>query len=292
MTAPASDSAGASDRPRVLCIDDEPNVLKSLRRLLRRENFELHTADSAEAALDLLDDLAPAVIVSDQRMPGMQGTEFLEIAREKLPESIRIVLSGFADAATILEAINRGHIYRFLTKPWDDDRLREAIVDAVRRHDLDRENRRLAARVEAQNVRLRELNRRLEATVASHVVTIDHAQQLLERLPVAVVGVDADGRVAFANVAAGGDDSPLRDALPDRSVSEFLSRGLAAAVTACLADAGDAGAPRFTPGLDRVHVSPLLIDGVRRGCLLVSEVFASSPTGSDRAKGGAHVCHA
>lgn len=129
--------AFAATRPErtLLLLDDEENVLRSLVRLFRRDGYNILTASSVHEAFDLLASNAAQVIVSDQRMPDMSGTEFLTRVRNLYPDTIRMVLSGYTDLATITEAINRGAIYRFLTKPWNDDELREHIQGAFRAHE-------------------------------------------------------------------------------------------------------------------------------------------------------------
>lgn len=129
--------AFAATRPErtLLLLDDENNVLRSLARLFRRDGYRLLTASSVREAFDLLANNPVQVILSDQRMPDMNGTEFLERVRDLYPDTMRMVLSGYTDLATITDAINRGAIYRFLTKPWNDDELREHIRDAFRAHE-------------------------------------------------------------------------------------------------------------------------------------------------------------
>lgn len=120
---------------RILVVDDEPSILASTRRLLRREGYEILTAQSAREGFEQLAQHEVQVILSDQRMPEMSGTEFLSRARELYPDTIRIVLSGYTDLESISDAINRGAIYKFLTKPWDDDLLRDNIREAFRHYD-------------------------------------------------------------------------------------------------------------------------------------------------------------
>lgn len=129
--------AFAATRPErtLLLLDDEENMLRSLVRLFRRDGYQILTASSVREAFDLLASRSVQVIVSDQRMPGMDGTEFLTRVRDLYPNTIRMVLSGYTDLATITEAINRGAIYRFLTKPWDDHELRDHIRDAFRAYE-------------------------------------------------------------------------------------------------------------------------------------------------------------
>lgn len=116
----------------LLLVDDEENVLRSLVRLFRRDGYRVLVANSVREAFDLLASNPVQVIVSDQRMPDMSGTEFLGRVRDLYPDTVRMVLSGYTDLKSITEAINRGAIYRFLTKPWDDDELREHIQAAFR----------------------------------------------------------------------------------------------------------------------------------------------------------------
>jgi len=120
---------------KILIVDDEPSILASMRRLLRRDGYDILTANSAKEGFLILAQQEVQVILSDQRMPEMSGTEFLSRARELYPETIRIVLSGYTDLESISDAINRGSIYKFLTKPWDDELLRENIREAFRHYD-------------------------------------------------------------------------------------------------------------------------------------------------------------
>ena len=121
-------------RAKVLCVDDEPGVLQSLTRLLKKD-FEVYTAASAEDGLKVLEDQADmAVIVSDYRMPGMNGIEFLKEARSMTPSAARTILSGQIDINELSEAINKAEIHRFFLKPWENDYLRLQIHEAVQTH--------------------------------------------------------------------------------------------------------------------------------------------------------------
>ncbi|MES2151219.1 MAG: EAL domain-containing protein [Pseudomonadota bacterium] len=120
----------------LLLVDDESHVLASLRRLLRQDGYRILCAQSAAEGFDMLALNEVQVIVCDQRMPAMSGTEFLGRVKEIYPDTFRIVLSGYTELLSILEAINRGAIYRFYTKPWDNQSLRVNIADAFRQHAL------------------------------------------------------------------------------------------------------------------------------------------------------------
>lgn len=118
----------------ILIVDDEPDILQSLLGLLRRE-FQLFTATSGEEALAILKEHPIHVIMTDQRMPGMTGVELMRQVRADYPESIRIVFTGYADIKAVVEAINTGGLYRYITKPWDPDNLIELLHQATSEYD-------------------------------------------------------------------------------------------------------------------------------------------------------------
>jgi response regulator RpfG family c-di-GMP phosphodiesterase len=121
---------------RVLFVDDEPNVLEGIQRTLRKQ-VELQTASSGAEALSLIRESGPfAVIISDMRMPAMNGAQFLAKVREREPDTVRMILSGHADLEATIAAVNEGHIYRFLTKPCPTDRLLAAVEDGLNQHRL------------------------------------------------------------------------------------------------------------------------------------------------------------
>lgn len=157
----------------ILLVDDEPNILMALRRLLMDEDFGVLTAESGRVALDLLRETPDVgVIVSDQRMPGMTGVEFLEQARGLVPDALRILLTGYADMEATIAAINRGGAYRYLTKPWDDQVLLMTLREAVTQVRLRRENDRLTQIVNRQNEELRQWNGRLKSRVLEQTAEI------------------------------------------------------------------------------------------------------------------------
>ena len=121
-------------RHPILLVDDEPDILFSLRGLLRRE-FELHTAAGGAEALEVLGRQPVHVIMTDQRMPQMTGAEFLRRARAACPEAVRIMFTGYADLRAVIDAVNEGGIYRYLTKPWDPDELVAVLHQACGHYD-------------------------------------------------------------------------------------------------------------------------------------------------------------
>ncbi|KAF0179700.1 MAG: response regulator [Nitrospirae bacterium] len=122
--------------PVVLFVDDEPGVLSAVRRIFLEDKIELVTADSGAEGISVLREREVAVIVSDNMMPGMNGIQFLEQAKLLAPDTIRILMTGYADVQSAMDAINRGGVYRFLTKPWDNDNLRRTVLDGVREHGI------------------------------------------------------------------------------------------------------------------------------------------------------------
>jgi CheY-like chemotaxis protein len=122
------------DMPCLLLVDDEEHILHALKRMLRREGYRILTAQNAATGLELLASNKVQVILSDQRMPEMAGTEFLTRVKDLYPDTVRMVLSGYSEINTVTEAINRGAIYRYLSKPWRDDEVKQEIRNAFRHH--------------------------------------------------------------------------------------------------------------------------------------------------------------
>lgn len=146
----------------LLLVDDEPSVAHALKRLLRRENLQILIADGGQAGLDILARHPVDVIISDQRMPGMTGVEFLKIAKTRYPEAIRIVLSGDSEMRSVTEAVNDGAIYKFLSKPWSDQQLCDCIEEAFLHKEMADDNRQLQMEILATNQKLAAANRKLE----------------------------------------------------------------------------------------------------------------------------------
>lgn len=142
-------------RHPILIVDDEPDVLFSLKGLLRHE-FELHTAESGDAALEILNEHDVHVIVTDQRMPGMTGVELMEKARVQFPAAVRIIFTGYADIKAVVDAINTGGLYRYVTKPWDPDDLIKTLHDAAERYERQIDLQQFASDVRSFAARVRD----------------------------------------------------------------------------------------------------------------------------------------
>jgi DNA-binding NtrC family response regulator len=144
---------------KVLFVDDEPSVIKALKRAFHKESYEILTADSAEEALEILERESVDVVVSDEQMPGMTGCELLAIVCKRFPDTIRIILTGHASLEVVIRAINEGQIYRFFTKPWNDVDLAITIRQALQQKDLIEESRRLLKTARHQSTILQELEK-------------------------------------------------------------------------------------------------------------------------------------
>lgn len=156
---------GFSQAPVLLLVDDEPNVLNALRRLLRPAGYTLLLANSGAEALAQLETQAVDLIISDMRMPGMNGAELLAQARVRWPATLRILLTGYAEVSSAIAAINEGGIYRYIAKPWNDEELLKTLQQALELAGLQREKSRLETLTRSQNEALRELNATLEDKV-------------------------------------------------------------------------------------------------------------------------------
>ncbi len=143
---------------RILLLDDEANILNALKRLLRDEEWPVDAFTDAEEALEALRTTTYSVIVSDYKMPVMDGVSFLQFARQRQPDAIRLMLSGHGDRQSMISAINRAEIYRFLSKPWEEYEIQAAIRSAVDLYRITVENRQLLDQIKRQNdlLRLRE----------------------------------------------------------------------------------------------------------------------------------------
>jgi len=188
--------------PIVLCVDDETAILNSLRRLFLDEPWQTLFAASGEAGLQLAVANEIDLVLADFRMPGMDGVDFLRRIRAVRPDCLRVVLSGYADVTLVVSGLNEGLIYRFLSKPWNDDELRHHVRGLLDKQRLRRENRRLQAEVAALLARVPQ-----RADVAAHATqdkdrTIEFARVALESVPAAVVCVDGRGDILMANRAA------------------------------------------------------------------------------------------
>lgn len=150
----------------LLLVDDEVNVLRALSRLLRGQGYQIHIANGPGAALPILEQFPVGVVVSDQRMPEMDGTEFLARVRERWPDTVRILLTAYAEISAVTEAVNKGAVFKFLLKPHDDELLKSVLSEAFQHHQLLRENKILIEDMRRTNDELQQVRHDLQSNLA------------------------------------------------------------------------------------------------------------------------------
>lgn len=164
----------------ILCVDDEPNILSALKRLFRGVGLQVRTAVGGAAGLLALEAEPIDLVISDMRMPEMDGAEFLQQVRQRWPETVRLLLTGYSDVSSIIEAINRGEIYRYIAKPWDDNDIVLIVRQALERKAMEQETKRLEALTVEQNEQLKSLNASLERRVAERTAELSTANERLK----------------------------------------------------------------------------------------------------------------
>jgi len=229
----------------LLLVDDEQNIMSALSRLFRRDGYRILTANSGTEGLALLAENQVGVILSDQRMPEMSGSEFLSLVKDRFPDTVRIMLSGYTDLASVTDAINRGAIYKFLTKPWEDELLRDNVQRAFEHYELTSENERLTRELTEANAQLAATNQGLERRVeetslesAQQVTVLNVAHEILNALPLGVLGVGDEGLVAIANRVA---IEVLESMSPLPVLGTFANTRLPRELLDCLTQVGQSG---------------------------------------------------
>ncbi|MDA8169568.1 MAG: response regulator [Nitrospiraceae bacterium] len=191
---------------KILCVDDEPNVLKALQRLFLDDDYEILTAASGQDGLLMLEKEKVQLVISDYRMPMMNGVEFLKEVRLHHPETVRIVLSGYADTAAIVSAINEGEIYKFIPKPWNDDELKVTVLNALERYFLYKENARLTVDLKKKNEELSKVNAQLEKLLLEKSNSLEFKrralivlQDVIDCIPLGILGTDLNNTAVLCN---------------------------------------------------------------------------------------------
>ena len=195
-------------RPRVLVVDDEEAILETMAFTFEDE-YEVYTSNDARSALELLDERGPfAVVLTDQRMPNMDGVQFLTEVCRRHPATVRMILTGFADMQAIIQAINDGHVYAYISKPWEPEHLKQVMKQAVDHYELTVENERLVTDLRRANVFL---------------------EAVMDQLDTGALAVDAAGVIQAVNrparhyLALAGDlrGRPLKDVLERHGLEEI-----------------------------------------------------------------------
>lgn len=206
---------------RLLCVDDEANILNALKRLFRPHGYEILTADSGAQGLALLEKGEVDLVISDMRMPEMDGAQFLEQVRLRWPTTMRILLTGHADMRSTIAAINQGEIYRYVSKPWVDNDMITVVRQAIDLKNLLHEKVRLEELTHRQNLELQTLNAGLEDVVAQRTAALRKAMSSLEEAHDRLKKGFINSITVFANLIA------LRQGAPadySRRVTELARR--------------------------------------------------------------------
>ncbi|MDO9067319.1 MAG: response regulator, partial [Deltaproteobacteria bacterium] len=180
LPPPTEPVAVATEVSTLLFVDDEANILNSLKRLFRPLGYRILTAESGAAGLQVFEQNNIDLVISDMRMPEMNGAQFLERVRAKWPDVVRILLTGYADVTSTIAAINKGEIYRYIAKPWDDNDIVLTVRHALERKNLELEKQRLEALTLKQNEELKDLNANLEAKVRERTEEVRQTMGFLE----------------------------------------------------------------------------------------------------------------
>ena len=256
----------------ILFVDDEESILRSLQRTLRKEPYRILVAGSGQQGLEILASEKVDLVVSDQRMPEMTGSEFLCEVSRRHPDTVRVILSGYAEPHVILEAINDGGIFRFLGKPWDDAHLKTNLRQCLEHHQMVQENRRLSQQAAVHVLELEKLNRQLEAAVAERTRSLAFAQEVLETLPRMVLGISRDHELVLSNASARRDLPGVAAAMPGTDINGVLPPDAVEAAHRCL-ETGRGVTCRCQWEDQRMSVSavPLGPPESLRGCIMLVE---------------------
>ncbi|MBI4243590.1 MAG: response regulator [Planctomycetes bacterium] len=183
----------------VLLVDDEKHVLNSLKRLLESKPYNLLVANTCNNALYTLCKKEIKVIIADYKMPDMSGIEFLQRVKQTNPESVRLILSGFADIDVILEAVNKQEIYRFIQKPWNDIEIDLIITQAIAHYNTIKQNRELSTNIKLHNRSLEQTNKKLITLLSVKSKSLHMHEKVLLHLPYPVVYINNDLKIIFYN---------------------------------------------------------------------------------------------
>lgn len=181
-----------TDLPRILVVDDEEAILETMAFTFMDE-YEVLTSTDAQEALRMLGEVSPVhVVITDQRMPGMTGVELLKQVYDRYPETMRIMLTGFADSDATLQAINDGHVYAYISKPWEPDELKQIVRRATEHSKLAAENRKLVVDLQAAVSIMQAVMDRLE--MGALAIDRDQIVQAANKPALALLHLDSDPR--------------------------------------------------------------------------------------------------
>lgn len=241
----------------VLFVDDELKVLEALKRALHRERYDVEIAVGAEEGLVKVKARLPSVIITDMRMPGMDGIMFLQEAQKICPDAVCMVLSAYSDIEKIMEAINKQHVWRYIAKPWQNEELKTAILNALELFDYRRNKKELLIKLEEKNRQLYELNMQLEDRIRERTIQLQEKNKILE-----LIANDADISMIMETICKAVsrllENSPVYIDVP------FLSKSFCdvdVSMPAMLKDAGVSAIQKGTKTIEHTHIAMPLVKG-------------------------------
>lgn len=181
---------------KVVFVDDEKGILDSITRAFRNEPYKIYTFDDPAAALEEIHVIEPAVVISDRMMPSMDGSEFLEKIRIRWPSIVRIMLTGHSDIDATITVINKGHIFRFINKPWSKAELQMSVKNGVDHFNLAMENKLMSQVIKQKNEALLALNNEMEGRLRACLKEVEenakHFGEINRRLQETLVSIIGD----------------------------------------------------------------------------------------------------
>jgi CheY-like chemotaxis protein len=252
----------------VLFVDDEPKLLESIKRSLHRERYTVEIADGPEEGLKKAELLLPSVIVTDMRMPEMDGIMFLQKVQLICPDAVCMVLSAYSDIEKIMEAINKQHVWRYITKPWQSEELKTAILNALELFDYRQNKKELLLRLEEKNRQLYELNTQLEDRIRERTLQLEEKNEILE-----LIANDSEIRIIMEKVCRAVsralDTSPVFVDVPFLSIT-FSNGDIE--VPQNLKEAGLEAMRKGVKAIERTHIAIPIVKGHNTlGVLLIPD---------------------
>jgi response regulator RpfG family c-di-GMP phosphodiesterase len=264
-------------RYTILCVDDEEGILSALKRVLRGENYRIITATNSLDGTKILSENDVQLVICDQRMPEVSGTEFLAAVNDQFPDVVRIILSGYTDVDSITESVNKGHIYKFLLKPWNDQTLKLEIKQALEYYELKNANRLLHEQVSKQNEKLITYNEALEDIVKSRTEELmiknhmlEFSRMIMEYMPIPIIGVSLEGTLVLINQMACTLSFSGRNIIVGNEISDYFESSVTKVFNECIENGESQCFKDYIIGEDTydINFTPLKGDSGSRGAIL------------------------
>lgn len=257
----------------ILCVDDEENILHSLKRMLRHEPYRVFTANNSHDALRIIQDHEIQLVMTDQRMPEISGIELLQKIKEINPNIVRVVLSGYAEIHVVVEAVNQGEVFRFLAKPWRDEELKMDIRACLEQYALRNHNHKLTEELLEKNQKLEELNEALNQTIKERSEYLNLTQEVIDSIPFPILGIDKENYLVLINSAYCHFFDDKHIGVPGSKIDNFLPEAIVSRIHQFFdqAESSDAMESLLNDKPITIHLRALNHAEQVRGCLLLIE---------------------